>query len=239
MNATCRGSVPPSKANHRNLDGREPERSESVEGQLARLVAETCQHRPGSLKRRQSFNRLVRAIIDSGKLWRENTPYYGDALQQTWLYLCRNLCQGTTGAQYDPQKSQVTTWLNQYLKRRLQDFYLAAKSPEKQQVHPNTSQADPASIAIENLPAPPEIPPILEETRRWVIRDRDGELRRIHIKGRPDLTCQLLILRRLPPETDWKTLERELDCSYSTLANFYQRQCLPRLRKFGEFQGYI
>ncbi|MBE9040718.1 sigma-70 family RNA polymerase sigma factor [Oscillatoriales cyanobacterium LEGE 11467] len=210
-----------------------------MEEQLARFVVETCSHPPGSLKRRQNFNRLVRAILDSGKLWRENTPYYADALQQTWLYLCRNLCQGTTGAKYDPHKSQVTTWLNQYLKRRLQDFYLAAIRPEKQRVYSTAFQIDPSFNEIDNLPAPPDIPPILEETRQWVLADANRELGRIHIKSRPDLTCQVLILRRLPPETDWKTLERDLDCSYSTLANFYQRQCLPRLRKFGKDRGYL
>ncbi|MDY6937068.1 MAG: sigma-70 family RNA polymerase sigma factor [Cyanobacteriota bacterium] len=235
MSATCRGSFPSPKANDRNAA--ESESSESIEKQLARLVAETCEYPPGSLKRRQSFNRLVRAIIHSDKLWRQNVPYYADALQQTWLYLCRNLCQATTGAQYDPQKSQVTTWLNQYLKRRLQDFYLAARNRQEQPA--TTHQIGFASNSIENLPAPPAIPPILEETRNWVLADADGELSRIHIKGRPDLTCQVLILRRLPPQTDWKTLERELSCSYSTLANFYQRQCLPRLRQFGKDRGYL
>lgn len=202
------------------------------------LIYQTCQYQAGSIKRRQSLNRLVQAVIKSGKLWRESTPYYEDALQQTWLYLCRNLCESNTGAQYNPEISSVTTWLNGYLQKRLKDIQI--KQIEKNHIEmplpvPNPENPTPRY----ELPAPAPIPPILEEIKDWVERDSDGEFGLIHIKSRQDLTCQLLILRRLPPETDWKSIAVEFDCSISTLANFYQRQCLPRLRKFGESQGYL
>jgi hypothetical protein len=239
MSATCRYRFRHDRATHSGIYGDRGDASTSLDDRIRQLVTETCHHPRGSLKHRQNFNRLVQAIIQSGKLWWEDTPYYNDALQQTWLYLCRNLCQSTTGGKYDPTQSQVTTWLNQYLKRRLQDFYIEARQWQKQHTDlPPTQEGQPLN-PIEVLPAPPDVPPILEDTRQWAQTDADGELRRIHVKGRPDITCQVLILRRLPPETDWKTLETEFGCSYSTLANFYQRQCLPSLRKFGQSQGYL
>jgi hypothetical protein len=207
--------------------------------QLTQLVKKTCQHPRGSIQRRQGMTQLIQAIIESGKLWREDTPYYEDALQQTWLYLCRNLCQANTGAQYDPAKSSVTTWLNHYLRRRLEDFRLWEQQENKWRVIQRLQEDNKTIDPTNNLPAPPDIPPMLEETRQWLETDPSGELRRIHIKGRPDITCQVLMLRRLPPETSWETLSAEFNCSASTLANFYQRQCIQSLRRFGESQGYL
>jgi len=91
----------------------------------------------------------------------------------------------------------------------------------------------------ENLASDPDIPPILEETYQWVETDPDGELASTHIKGHPDVTCQILILRRLPPETPWKTIAEEFNLPPSTAPNFYKRECLPRLRKFALLQGYL
>ncbi|MGK7926215.1 MAG: sigma-70 family RNA polymerase sigma factor, partial [Spirulina sp.] len=64
--------------------------------QIPRLAAETCQHPRGSLQRNHCLTRLIIEIKRSGKLWRENTPYYEDALQQTWLFLSQNLCEALT-----------------------------------------------------------------------------------------------------------------------------------------------
>jgi hypothetical protein len=62
---------------------------------------------------------------------------------------------------------------------------------------------------------------------------------RTHIAGRPEVNAQVLILRRLPPEASWKELSAEFNLPISTLSSFYQRQCIPRLRKFGESEGYL
>jgi hypothetical protein len=107
---------------------------EAVDEQLSQLVARTCKHPPGSIERRRGLNHLIQAIVKSGKLWWENTSYYEDALQQTWLYLCRNLCEVNTGAQYDPTRSRVTTWLDRYLKKRLLDFRLEEQRQKREQV---------------------------------------------------------------------------------------------------------
>ena len=92
---------------------------------------------------------------------------------------------------------------------------------------------------VDNLAAKPDIPPILEHTLQWVKRDTSRELRSIHIQDHPEITCQKLILRRLPPETSWKALSEEFGVSVSTLSNFYQRECMTRLRNFAKSEGYI
>jgi hypothetical protein len=201
--------------------------------QLQQLVAEACVHPAKSLRRRQKLNEIVRLVTRSNKLWKENTPYYKDALQQTWLYFCRSLDR------YDPSKCSVITWLNNCLRWRLQDFCKAEAENRARTISPSRSAIADTTDAIENLPASPETPSILEETYLWVQTDPDEELRNTHIKGHPHITCQILILRRLPPETSWKDIAQEFNLPLSTAPNFYKRECLPRLRNFARKQGYL
>ena len=213
-----------------------------LEELLRRLVDEACGHPPGSPERQKLLTRIIR--LSARKLWRESTPHYQDALQQTWLYFCRNICEGTTGQTYDPSLGSVITWLNVYLKRRLQDFYRYQQRQQARRVSPNINSArssDASEIIdpVDNLPAEPDVPPILENVRLWAEKDEDGQLCQTHIQGRPQVNCQMLILKRLPPEVGWKELSAEFGLPVSTLSSFYQRQCLPRLRKFAEKEGYL
>ncbi|MBN3883655.1 MULTISPECIES: sigma-70 family RNA polymerase sigma factor [unclassified Nostoc] len=210
--------------------------------QLRCLVTEACQHSPGSPQRQKLLTQIIR--LTANRLWRESTPYYQDALQQTWLYFCRNVCEGLTGQIYDPNYGSVITWLNAYLKRRLQDFYLNQNREQATTVPLRIRQSTSGGTSeiidpVDNLPASPQAPPILEDLEIWAQTDSDGELCGTYIKGRPDVNCQVLILKRLPPEVSWRELSEEFGLSIPTLSSFYQRQCLPRLRKFAELEGLL
>ncbi len=208
-----------------------------LEQQLRDLVEKACCHPPGSAIRQKSLTQIIR--LTRSQLWREYTPMYEDALQQTWLYFCRNICEATTGERYDRDRASLTTWLNYYLKRRLQDLREDAAKQAKDFV-PSTWGANSKTIEIlEQQPAPADIPPILAEVKQWVSIDTNGTLVATHIKGYPQVNCQLLILRRLPPETSWEQLSQELGIPISTLSAFYQRKCLPKLRNFGRAEGYV
>jgi hypothetical protein len=208
-----------------------------LEEQLRQLVSEACNNPPGSLQRQKILTQIIR--ITNDKLWKENTPYYQDALQQTWLYFCRHVC-----GNYDCDRGTVVTWLNAYLRHRLHDGYLKQQDEQIRKVHVSLYQSlssDKNDILdpVNHLAAAPDIPPILNEVKDWVEKDLDGDLTATHIQGYPHINCQLLILKRLPPETSWKELANEFGLTVSTLSSFYQRQCLPRLRKFAEKEGYL
>lgn len=203
------------------------------------LIIEACGHPPGSVKRQIYLTRIIRLV--SQQLWQDSAPYYQDALQQTWIYFCRNVCEATTGRAYDPDKANLITWLNAYLKRRLQDSYIEIQKQRTTRAYPSQNrESDGRSVdPIDSLPAPPDIPPLLANVKAWAEADADGALTRIHIKGQPNITCQLLILKRLPPETPWKEMASQLQVSVGTLSSFYQRQCIPALKEFGRTQGYL
>ncbi|MEM9006147.1 MAG: sigma-70 family RNA polymerase sigma factor [Cyanobacteria bacterium P01_F01_bin.86] len=204
------------------------------------LIAEACCYPLGSPQRQKRLTQIIRLI--SGQLWKENVPYYQDALQQTWIYFCQNLCEGKTGRAYDPEKANVVTWLNAYLKRRLQDGYIDVQKQRAKIVNLSPERGGSggqAVNAVEMLPAKPDVPPLLTEIRAWAESDPDQSLTRIHLTNHPQINCQLLILKRLPPETPWKELAADLGVSVGTLSSFYQRQCMPLLREFGKSQGYL
>lgn len=207
----------------------------ATQEEIQQLVTEACQHPIGSLQRQRNLTRLIRLI--QPYLWRENSADYPDALQQTWIYFCQNLCEAATGERYDCDRATVVTWLNYYLKRRLQTFQHRAQIQQARRVAEFSS--DESGTVLDTIAAPADVPPILDAVRDWAEADISGELRQTHIAGRPAVNCQVLILRRLPPESSWKELSSEFGVSIATLSSFYQRQCLPRLRNFGESEGYL
>ncbi|MCM1985349.1 sigma-70 family RNA polymerase sigma factor [Lyngbya confervoides] len=198
----------------------------SLNADLLKLQREACRYPAGHVQRQLRLTRIIRQVTASGRLWHESSPYYEDALQLTWLYFCQNICEAGSGAAYDATRGSILTWLNRYLKWRLRDLAAAH--------HDQLKQVDLSQI---HEPVGLEVPPILEEVRSWA--ESDPELVQIYIQDRPDLNCRRLILERLPPEQSWKQLSAQFNISISTLSSFYQRQCLPRLHKFGQFQGYL
>lgn len=202
---------------------------EKLSQSITQLVKEACRYPPGSKERQKNLTQIIRLV--NSRLWQENTPYYEDALQETWIYFCRNICKA-----YDPDKANVVTWLNNYLKWRLKDGYITLQQQQHQTV---SKQVERAVDPVDRLPARAEIPPLLEEIEQWAREDVQYKLRQTHLKNRPQITARDLILSRLPPETPWKELAARYDVAVGTLSSFYQRKCQPLLREFSKSQGYI
>lgn len=187
----------------------------------------------------RSLNQLILLIQQSRKLYqaRDLPPGdYEDALQKTWLYFCRNLCKGVTAknSPYDAEKSNIFTWLNAYLKKRILDAHLANQEAKKMIVSPRLDEHGQEINLIDNIPSPElsryNAIEMLERIQHC-LNSQEHQFRRIHIRDRPEINAYVLILRRLPPEeTTWETLAQEWHISRSTLANFYQRRCLPELQ---------
>ena len=203
--------------------------------ELRRLACKSCCHSPGSVERQRYLTQLIRSV--KPRLWQDKSPYYQDALQQTWIYLCQNLCEGKTAKPYDPEVASVVTWLNGYLKFRLLDFAQAAQTDRGRYVSTYNAEGGTADV-VDTLPAKPEIPPILERVQDW-LEQNASQLQQIHVAHHPEINCYVMILRRLPPETPWQALEDEFGVSYKTLESFYRRQCKSRLRAFGRAEGHL
>ena len=201
---------------------------------LSQLVTEACKHPPGSRERQIYLTKVIRLTGD--RLWKERTAYYEDALQETWVYFCKNICEGNT---YNAEKASVVTWLNNYLKWRLKDGFIGEQQDKKQRAAPRMGDDNKLIDPIDSIPAQPDIPPLLAEIEKWVLVDAKKKLSQIYLDNHPHITAQQLILKRLPPETSWKQLAAEYGVAAGTLSSFYQRKCKPLLREYSKSQGYI
>lgn len=210
---------------------------EKISATLAQLVREACEYPPGNQERQKRLTQIIKLV--NRKLWKENTVYYEDALQETWVYFCLNVCEGKTTNPYNPEQATVVTWLNNYLKWRLKDGFIKQEKQKKQRASVQVVDGNQIIDPVDNLPAPIDRPLILEEIEAWVIKDPEHKLRQTHLNKHPEVTCQILILNRLPSETPWKTLAEQYGISAGTLSSFYQRKCKPLLRDFSKSQGYI
>lgn len=210
---------------------------EKISENLTWLVQEACKYPPGHRQRQKLLTQIIRLV--NRKLWRENTAYYEDALQETWIYFCQNICERKTAKQYDSNKASIITWLNNYLRWRLKDGYIQTAKQKKYRVSIRVDNNNKIIDPVDSLPAKPDAVAILQEIEEWVINDPEQKLRHTNLAQHPQITCQLLILKRLPPETPWKSLAEEHGISAGTLSSFYQRKCKPLLREFSKSQGYI
>jgi hypothetical protein len=206
---------------------------------LRTLIAEACACPPKSLERRQKLSEVHRLVMKSGKLWREYTLYYNDALQEMWEFCCKN------PEQYDPTVKSVITWLDDYLKKRLRNLRDARYRQKNREIAAFATESGETTDPITNLPAHPDIQPVLEiweKTLDWVQTDPDNVLRCNCFRGYGEINCQALILRRFPSETPWSTIAEEFNLTPSEskdLPKVYNRKCLPLLRKFALSQGYV
>ncbi|MEQ8959575.1 MAG: sigma-70 family RNA polymerase sigma factor [Coleofasciculus sp. C2-GNP5-27] len=215
--------------------------------QLRHLIATACTDPPGSWQRRQTMSQVHELVMNSGKLWkgyREDQPYYKDALQQMWEYCCQH------PEDYDPTLKNVTTWLDDELKKRLRRFrdgnrrrrdipasYLRIETEAGQVLDP-----------IDTKPSPPDHNPrfleMWEKTEAWVRHDPDDVLRRTCFRNRPQINAQVLLLRHnlSPKKTPWKIIAAEFNLTPAEakdLPKFYSRRCKPLLEQFMIAQGYI
>ena len=196
---------------------------------IQELVLAARQHPAGSRQRNYYLNRIIKLV--QPKLWKFSTPYYADALQQTWAYFAKTVC--TT---YDPSRASIATWLNTYLKYRHRDLMIRAQiqRQREQSIDGGFEHAD-GSTQILYIPSPTYGSlSWLDELIEMVELDADGHLQRTCMKGRPDITVQTLILLRIPTETPWKEISHRFGVPIPSLSSFYQRHCIPILREMAE-----
>lgn len=208
----------------------------SLDSQLQQLLMAARQYPTGSFERQHTLNRLISLMQKSGRIWRGGglleSDRYEEALQKTWLYFCRNLDR------YDPSRAGVITWFNDYLRYRIHDSLTEQRTQGQRTIQPIAVAGENIADFWESLPAPEDIPPILDEVYAWLDTEVD-RLQTIHLRNRPEINCWLLLQRRLPPEMPWKALSQEWGVPIPTLSNFYQHKCLPELIKLGQDLGYL
>ena len=196
---------------------------------LHQLALEAYKYPLGALKRQQCLTKMMRLMAQSRRVWYEKTPHYEDALHHTWRDLGQNMGDVPPESKRDLESHSVISWFNHSLKSHLSN-YPASNSTSTEKNNPDRTKQTPKSVETEG--SSPE-QSILEVTRQWVEADLTGDLKETHVPHRPEINCQTLILKRLPPSKSWEQLSTEFDLDISQLSRFFQHHCLPRLSEFG------
>jgi hypothetical protein len=201
-----------------------------LDDRLQELVKIACQYEPGSRPRNRALTEIIRLVTPH--LWKENVPYYGDALQRTFIYLTRKVHN------YDPARASVKTWLNSRLKFELLTLKIKWFEEQKRKISTTTMEGKEFDIPDENQTVEAKDPNLLDAIRAWATVDATGELQAKQMRSLPQVNCQQLILDRLQPDISWEYLANHYQSKVPTLAAFYQRHCIPKLRDFCLRQGY-
>ena len=206
-----------------------------VDKQLHQLVQEACRHPLGNLKRQQCLTQIIRLMGQSHQVWHEDSPYYEDALLQTWRYCGQNLDNAPPSTVAEGGLNSVLFWFNCSLKSHLRECARAWQQKTSQGLMANSQNPTPTrnnEVTTKSIGTQSN-QKLLQSTRQWAMADPTGELKQVHLPNRPDINCQTLILRRLHPATSWAELAAELQLNTFQLSQFFQNQCMPRLSAFG------
>jgi len=208
---------------------------------LKALIQEALTHPVHSPERQQCLNRIYMLVMKSGKLWRDYGPYYGDAVNDMWYECFTHL------EDYDPSLQQVTTWLNDSLRRALRRYKDRQQRDLKRhrtQIRGDDGQDTPIVDVLTSRPdATNAQEKILNPVLKWVEADVDGKLQKRIFRNRPGINIQSVLLKRIPPQAkDWNTICTEFGLSNeeaTALPKWYHRYCKPDLREFGTQTGLL
>jgi hypothetical protein len=218
-----------------------------LDQELNILIQEASQHPPSSFKRRIILNRVATKIQKSGRLYKSYEPFSPDAESRMWIYFIQNVCEATTAKNaFDPSliyDGSVITWLNVYLKRRLEDERTKFQTEQQKRLWQkkgidSDEALDPIDRIESTIRNEIEEPNLIDAILEWVETDPDALLCQCHSKSHPQVSCKYLIAKRLPPETEWKVLSQHLNTPVPSLSNYFQRHCIKPLQNFCRSQGF-
>lgn len=195
-----------------------------IDQQFEDVVLEAQKYADDKFRRRKCLSRLATLIGKYG-LPKPNRPNkYSDAQyreclaeahQRLWLFIGRKLDD------YHPEhptragdRTTVRKWLGVKLNFLFLD--VIQDSTRQSKIRDRLDQYEGEDCVI--------VKDFCEETalRQLLQEDPEKVFQTTHIKDRPNLTFQLIALRRLDGY-QWSEIEQELQCKIATLSVFYQR----------------
>ncbi|MCL1473357.1 hypothetical protein [Argonema antarcticum] len=197
--------------------------------QLQKLAIEAQQHPPQSSQRLQTLNKLINEIWQSNQLghpqsglWLPDVyeDLYNEARQRTMLEICQNIDK------YKPQYP-VMAWVNSLLRYQfiavVNDYNnnRIISLPSLDDLERFASQEDTLDDAI--------------LVRRFLQDDPENLLQAESIRGRPDVTFQILAWARFVEDYSWDELSKNLGISPQTLCSFFNRNLRNLMPYFNRY----
>ncbi|NEP10772.1 MAG: hypothetical protein F6K14_11260 [Symploca sp. SIO2C1] len=230
--------------------------------QLRQLIDRICGNLDlNSSDRRLAVNLLLIKLQRLPGLLTNSHPYYLEALDKTWEWVSKSICNFKQRPHLSLQESLVK-WINSYLYWRIRDLSLRQNCQDSE-VKSLDSPSDPSgentSTLLEQVWETNLVPPkvtgldaYLEANRRrriqeifekfedYVAQDPEGILRNCHPRNCPQCHCQLLCQKLLfqAPRAKISQLGRDLGVNHQTIRYHWPTKCLPLLQGILESLGY-
>ena len=207
--------------------------------QLHELAIEAQGYPALSSQRQVLINRLANYILQSPSLghpqinsWNSSQyqDFYDDALQETLLIICRTI------ENYDPTRP-IMAWVNFHLKNQ---FSSVVKRYYRQGIThiPRSQQAITCFPSLDEL----EKDIAVEETisnaqllRQFLQDDPEDRLKNEHIRGRPDITFQVLAIAKFIEDRTWTEIAQDSNISIKTLSSFFSRKLEQLMPYFNQY----
>jgi hypothetical protein len=216
-------------------------KKELLNQELKQLIDKALSFPEKSPQRQQHLHYIYLKVMRSGRLWRESTSYYADALNDMW-HECFNQLD-----QYNPKEKEVITWLNDSLGRALKRWKYAQNRALTKHISHFIDTSGQAVAIVEHLPNRPDAEDanqaILDPVLKWIKTDPEGTLKKRIFRKRPEINAQSLLLCYLPPKPQrWPEIAANFNLTASEakdLPKWYSRYCYPLLRQFGHESGIL
>ncbi|HBL00133.1 MAG TPA: hypothetical protein DD001_23820 [Microcoleaceae bacterium UBA10368] len=218
---------------------------DEIDLQLKQLALEAQQHPAGSQERQIALTKLIDQIYRHNRLTRPHIGddsllhLYEDIYSEARLKIVEHICQNIDI--YDSKKP-VMAWVNHFFNFRFQDV----RDRYTNQIRPRMNQTRIKILSIDNLEgfnleqeewelyqdkaSMSQIVEDAEMLRKLIEDDPDNIFRNTTVRGRPDITWQVIALARLDDEK-WENISQRFDKNISTLQSFFDRN----LRKFSDY----
>ena len=222
----------------------------NIDQQLNQLARDAQQHPPRSYERRKALNRLVDAILTSGRLGhpqRSSFPLppsvyedlYDEALSITLMEICQKI------EQYDRSRD-VMAWCNFLLTHRFRDVWSRYRRGGVTHLSRNSSPANngrteqifvrPNLEDLDGWQPPQENISQSEQLKQLIEENPDNMFSQESVRGQPRATFQFLAIAKIWQDRKWKEISSELNVPSSSLCDFYKKQ-LNRFKPY--FREYL
>ncbi len=211
---------------------------------LIPLIQEICHNPVESRQHRKAMNKLLLELQYLPGLSKSVHPDYLDALNQTWLWVTKNICEQFKLDSNSVEK-RLTTWINSTLKWRIKDLYIKDYKGQKitQILKPIGGITTPArndlDFLIDEIERQ-EKQNLSKKIEDYINNDPDQLLTNCHPKNYPHVNCQILsqrLLLKQPPDK-MLPLAKELNINHQTLNSHFKRNCLKHLQTIAKQLGY-
>jgi hypothetical protein len=181
-----------------------------LDRELRQMIEQARQYSIGSQNYNRIFHRVMVKMQQSGEIALNGNPKYQDDLLKTWAWFGRKYCTFDPDKAKKPDEATVIGWFKSYLFKEKKHSKKSSNSPTFINVN-TTDDADKLDALLKQSDPilNPWLPPLEQSTigdleRRELVDtvrncvQQCNRLRAKCVPNRPDVHCQMLLLRLLP-----------------------------------------